>query len=97
MGGVPLGLLSASMFLFRAQAEPIVSFVLPIIAGHRSRYHYNPDTYYLWPSLICLCAVVWLAICLITLARKPSEDRAIDAALKAKHRPAARGAPLKPM
>lgn len=97
IGGVGFGVLSTLMFLFRAQAEPIVRFILPILAGHRSHYRYNPESYFLWPSLVGFCAVLWLALCVIALVRKPSDDRAIDAALKAKYRPAARGAPLEPM
>jgi hypothetical protein len=96
IGGVGLALTSAAMFLFRAQAEPIVCIILPLVVPKRAFYHYNPDTYFLWPSLAGFLAILWIAFVILAAIRKPTEDKRIDAALTAKQRQRARGAPLEP-
>lgn len=100
LGGVSLGLLSAIMFLFRPQAEPVVRFVVPAIASslgsRRGLYRYNPETYLLWPSLAAFLSLLWVGLTLFAILRKPAEDKHLDAALKGRLSQAARGAPLEP-
>jgi hypothetical protein len=96
VGGLGLGLLSAAMFLFRAHAEPVVRIILPLVASRHGPYRYNPDTYFFWPSLVGFLAILWVALSSLAVVRKPAEDKQIEAALKARHRQAARGAPLEP-
>jgi hypothetical protein len=84
------------MFLFRAQAEPVVRLILPLLVPKRGFYRYDPDSYFLWPSLVAFLAILLVALVTLAAIRKPNEDKRIDAALEAKQRQRARGAPLEP-
>lgn len=90
-GGGALALLSVAMFVFRGECEPILRLVLR--AFGRVRY-YTPETYYYWAGFVGLLAVLWLALFVVAIARKPSEDRHVDAALRQKLKATLRGAPV---
>lgn len=96
VGGSGLALTSAAMFLFRAQAEPVVRIILPLLVPRRGFYRYDPDSYFLWPSLVTFLAILLVALVIVAAVRKPRDDKCIDAALQAKQRQRARGAPLEP-
>ncbi len=90
-GGAALALLSAAMFLFRSECEPILRFVLRAFSKVR---HYTPETYYFWAGSVGLLAVLWLALFLGAITKKPAEDRHVDAALRRRLKPTIRGAPI---
>ena len=87
-GGGSLALLSAAMFLFRSECEPILKSALLVFG--RVRY-YTPETYYVWAGLVGLLAVLWLASFLYSIANKATEERHVDAVLMRRLKPTVRG------
>jgi len=95
-GGAAFAFLSALMFVFRAQCEPILRLLLPLLAGRRGHYRYDPDSYYFWAWLAAAMSLMWVGLVLFAALRKPEEDRRLDRHLRAKLSQDARRAPLEP-
>ncbi|QNN64533.1 hypothetical protein H9L12_09460 [Sphingomonas rhizophila] len=95
-GGAAFATLSALLFVFRAQCEPILRLLLPLLAGRRGHYQYDPDSYYFWAWLAAAMSLLWMGLVLWAALRKPHEDRRLDKHLKAKLSQKVRGAPLEP-
>lgn len=95
-GGISGAIVSASMFLFRAQCEPVLRFLLPFVARRATHYRYNPDSYYFFAWVAVALTLLWIILTGVGLLRKPAEDRRIDAIVRLKGRSMARGAPLEP-
>lgn len=94
-GGGP-SILSASLFLFRAESEPVLRFVVQLFASRRGHYRYDPDDYFFWAGLVAFLALSGVALTIWVAWRQPAEDKRIDAALRSRLQPASRGAPLEP-
>jgi hypothetical protein len=98
LGGGGGGLLSAILFLFRDQCEPLVSIVLPLLAralgGHLD---YDPSEYWFIAGWVGFLALLWSIGIGWTIIRKPAEDRRVDRILREKLEQSARGAPLEPL
>ena len=95
-GGAAFAALSVLMFVFRAQCEPILRLLLPLLVGRRGHYRYDPDSYYFWAWLAAAMSLLWIGLVLYAALRKPEEDRRLDHHLKAELSQNARGAPLEP-
>ncbi len=96
IGSAAGSVVSAALFLFRRQCEPIISTLLPLairIVLHRG-FIYHPEKYYWIAAYISVFSALWFIAGVWTIARKPSDDRRIDRALRLRMRPEARGAPL---
>ncbi|MGK6354436.1 hypothetical protein ACMGDH_04325 [Sphingomonas sp. DT-207] len=91
-----LATVSAGLFFFRDQCEPVLRWLLPLIAGRHSHFRYDPDSYYFWAGLAGVLALLWISLFSMAALRKPADDRRIDAALRARQHRSARGAPLEP-
>jgi hypothetical protein len=96
VGGIGGSALSAALFLFRDQCEPILRLLVPLLVGRRSHFHYDPEDYYFFASLAVVMTLVWISLTILAVVRKPLEDKRIDTALRVKERQFARGAPLEP-
>ncbi len=96
IGCVVLALLSWMMFTHRSQCEPLLQVALELFLSRRSLYVYDPAYYYLYAGLSAVLSVFWSASFVAAILRKPREDQHVDAALKSKLIPSARGAPLDP-
>lgn len=95
-GSVSFALLSSLMFAFRAQCEPVLRLILPLLAPRRSFYRYDPDSYYIWAAFAAGMSVLWMVLIVVAILNKPQTDRRIDKNLKSKITQSARGAPLEP-
>ena len=93
-GGAAFAALSALMFASRAQCEPILRLLLPLLVLGRGHYRYDPDSYYFWAWLAAAMSLLWIGLVLFAAIRKPEEDRRLDHHLRAKLGQNARGAPL---
>lgn len=95
-GGVSFALLSALMFAFRAQCEPLLRLILELLPRKRSFYQYNPEGYYIWAACAAGMSLIWIMLMVVAILNKPRVDRRIDKNLKSKINQSARGAPLEP-
>jgi hypothetical protein len=82
------------MFNYRPIFEPMLRLLLPFFGKTGGHYHYDPWHYERWAWLPIILAGGWLLVCVVSLLRKPSEDRRIDRELLERSRESARGAPL---
>jgi hypothetical protein len=96
-GGAAFATLSALLFVFRAQCEPILRIVLPLLVGRRGRYQYDPDSYYSWAWVVAAMSILWMGLVLLAALRKHEEGRRLGRHLHTKISQKARGAPLEPL
>ncbi|MBC6981437.1 hypothetical protein [Caulobacter sp. 17J80-11] len=90
-GGVALSgaALVVAMVLFRAEAEPIVRFALPLLMSvgrHRhghSHYRYEEDHYGFVIGFIVVTTVVFVGLLIWGIAGKPESDRRLERHLEA--------------
>jgi hypothetical protein len=62
VGGIGGSALSAALFLFRDQCEPILRLLVPLLVGRRSHFHYDPEDYYFFASLAVVMTLVWISL-----------------------------------
>jgi len=92
------GLVSAAMFMFRPICEPILRFALTLFVHSvaHSYFRYDPATYWFWAGYIGALGVLFVAVFVIAIIRKPAQDRRIDEALRRQTTEISHGAPLEP-
>lgn len=94
--GSGVGILSAAMFNYREYCEPVLRLVLPVLAGRKAHFRYNPDDYFFWAGLAAFFAAALIAAAIFAALRQPAENRRVEKALRSRSQAQARGAPLEP-
>ena len=93
-GGVGLGLFSFGIFAWPKLFVPIAELLISLLLRRAGNLGFLTEHYKLFAGLVGFMAVMWVALVLRAILRKPEEDRQLDAALMTRYNSMARGAPV---